>query len=49
VSAWAIATCAVLYLVSAIDFWRKDQSGLALTFLAYAVANIGLILAARGK
>lgn len=46
-SALAIAICAFLYLVTAVDLYREKQYGLALTFLAYAVGNIGLLMAAR--
>ena len=46
-SAWAVAVCGVLYLVTAVDLARKNDWPLALTFAAYAVANIGLILAMK--
>lgn len=32
---------------AAVDLYRNRQYGLALTFAAYAVGNIGLLLAAR--
>jgi hypothetical protein len=47
VSTWAIALCAVLYVITAADLFRDRQYGLALAFAAYALANVGLILAAR--
>jgi uncharacterized membrane protein YecN with MAPEG domain len=47
VSTWAIAVCGCLYLLTAVDLYRDRQYGLALTFLAYAVGNIGLLIAAR--
>lgn len=43
----AIGICGVLYLLAAVDFYRKGQSGLAITFLAYAIANVGLIVASN--
>jgi hypothetical protein len=46
-STWALALATGLYLVTAIDLYIKQQHGLALAFLAYAVANVGLILAAQ--
>lgn len=46
-STWAIAVCGVLYLVTAFDLWRQGQVGLALTFLFYACANVGLLMAAH--
>lgn len=36
------------YFGVAIDFGIKGQLGMALAFLAYALANIGLIMASRG-
>lgn len=44
---WAIAICGVLYLLTAFDLFRKGQTGLALTFFAYAIANVGLLMAAN--
>lgn len=44
---WAIAVCAVLYLVTAVDLYKQGQIGLALAFLFYACANVGLIIAAQ--
>lgn len=46
-STWAIAVCAFLYLLTAFDLFRDKQIGLAIAFLCYAAANVGLILAAR--
>lgn len=46
-STWAIATSAFLYLLTAIDLYRDKQYGLALTFICYAMANGGLLWAAR--
>lgn len=44
-SSITIAVCGVLYLLAAVDLARKGQTGLALAFLAYAIANVGLIVA----
>lgn len=41
-----LAITAVIYLWVAVDQWLKGSPGLALTFVAYSVANVGLILAA---
>jgi len=46
-STWALAVCAILYLMACIDLARQRQYGLALAFLCYAIANVGLIMAAR--
>ena len=42
-----IAVCGALYLLTAADLWWEGKTGLALTFAAYALANVGLIMAAR--
>jgi hypothetical protein len=47
VSTWSIAACSFLYLLAAVDFFRAKNYGLCLAFLAYAVANLGLIWAAK--
>ena len=44
---WAIATCGVLYLLTALDLARERQYGLAAAFFFYACANVGLMMAAR--
>lgn len=43
----AIAVCCVLYIIAAVDYWQSGQRGLALAFACYALANVGLILAAK--
>ena len=37
-----------LYLWQALNYFSAEQKGMALGFLAYALANAGFILAARG-
>jgi len=37
----------VIYLVVAIDQWRKGDHGMALAWLGYSLANVGLGLRAR--
>jgi hypothetical protein len=44
-----VAICGVLYLMTAVGFLMKQQWSWALTYGAYALANVGLILAANGK
>lgn len=46
-STWAIAVCACLYLLTAIDLYSNGRFGLSLTFFAYALGNVGLLWAAR--
>ena len=36
------------YLLTALDLYMSDKVGLSLTFVAYALGNVGLIMAARG-
>ena len=46
-SAALIAAVGVVYFVIAIDLYRSGQTGLALAFAGYALANVGLYLEAR--
>jgi hypothetical protein len=46
-SAFAIGICSVLYLIAAVDYMVEGQKGLAMAFLCYACANVGLIMAAK--
>lgn len=38
----------IIYFGVAVDYYSKNQIGMAIAFLAYALANIGFILANRG-
>lgn len=42
-----IAITGLIYLGVAVDQWLKGSPGMALTFAAYALANVGLIIAAK--
>lgn len=42
-SEWLIAACGLAYAVTAYDLSTRGDYGLALTFAAYALANIGLL------
>lgn len=44
-SQWLIATIGVVYLVVAFDLFRQGKVGLAISFLGYAIGNVGLFLA----
>ena len=44
-SQWLIALVALIYAVVAFDHARRGDFPLALTWAAYAVANIGLMFA----
>lgn len=37
-----------LYLIASVAYYYNNQYGMALAFLCYAIANIGLALAGRG-
>jgi hypothetical protein len=45
-SVWQLWIVGGLYAWTAIDLYRRGEVGLAVAFLAYAVANFGLIAAA---
>ncbi len=46
-SGWLIGVVTVIYVGVAISFWAEGKPGMALTFLGYSVANIGLIWASK--
>ena len=41
----ALTTVSLLYLMTAYDYAEAGNIGMALAFLAYAVANVGFIIA----
>jgi isopropylmalate/homocitrate/citramalate synthase len=47
VNAWELAVAAALYVSVSLRFANHDDYGMALAFSAYAVANIGLMMAAK--
>ncbi len=46
-STLALSVCAGLYVLTAWDLYSDKQYGLALAFLCYAAANVGLLMAAK--
>jgi hypothetical protein len=46
VSAWLIAVTGLIYVAVAIDLAFAGKTGLAITYAAYAAANVGLYMAA---
>ncbi len=42
------AIVAVIYFLVSLDHLRSKEYGWALAWLAYSIANVGLILAAKG-
>ena len=48
-SSWLIAFTGCIYLVVSVDLHMAGRHGLALAYLGYAFANIGLYLASRGQ
>jgi len=47
VAPWLILTIGGVYVYVAADLWLTNQNGLALTFLGYALGNVGLFMAAK--
>lgn len=43
-----VAICGILYLITAVNFSLKSEWGFALTYISYALANAGLIMASGG-
>lgn len=46
-SAWLIGIVTLIYLGVAVSFFLEHKPGMALTFLGYSFANIGLIWASK--
>lgn len=46
-SNWLLGFVALIYLWVSIDYWSVDKKGMCIAFLAYALANLGFILANR--
>ncbi len=46
-SSWLIWAVGIVYLIVAIDLFRKGQAGLGLAFIGYFIGNCGLGLAAK--
>lgn len=45
-SKWLIGLVTVIYLGTAVSFYIEKNKGMAIVFFGYALANIGLIVAA---
>jgi hypothetical protein len=45
-SAWLIAIVGVVYAVVAVDLLLKDNTGLGIAFVGYALGNVGLYMEA---
>lgn len=45
---WLIIFVAIIYLIVGIDYIITTKIGLGITFIAYAVANLGLYFADKG-
>ena len=46
-SSGLILAVGVVYLVVAVDLYRQGSPGMALAWLGYSVANVGLAMAAK--
>lgn len=43
-SSWLLAITGLIYLGVAVDYFLNKNMGMALAFVAYALANLGFIL-----
>ena len=43
-SAWLIGVVTAIYLGVAMSFWLEHRPWMAVTFVGYAAANVGLIM-----
>ena len=46
-SDWLLALVAIAYIYTAYEYSGNGQFGMSVAFCAYAVANIGFIIASR--
>lgn len=46
-SEWLLAAVSAAYLATAIDLALRGQNGLAVAFLCYGIANVGLIVSIK--
>lgn len=46
---WFLLVPTLCYVASAGCYWLEGRYGLALTFFAYATANVGLIVAGSNR
>jgi len=46
-SAWLVASVGVIYFLTAIDSFFKDNMGLGVAFLGYSIGSIGLWMQTR--
>ena len=43
-----IAVVTIIYFLVALSFYLEGKVGMAITFVGYTIANVGLILANKG-
>jgi hypothetical protein len=43
-NAWLIAIIGIVYLFVAVQFIMKGQVGLGVSFLGYALGNVGMVM-----
>lgn len=43
-NAWLIGAIGIVYLIVAINFIMKGQVGMGISFLGYALGNVGLVI-----
>ena len=43
-NAWLIGGIGILYTIVAVQFFMKGQIGMGLSFLGYALGNVGLVM-----
>lgn len=44
-NAWLLAVVACIYAWCAFNYWRNGEYGMAIAFVAYALANVGFVVA----
>jgi hypothetical protein len=44
VNSWLIGIIGIVYTVVAVQFFLKGQVGMGISFLGYALGNVGLVI-----
>ena len=43
---WILVISTLLYVAAGVAFWTEKQYGLSVAYVAYAIANVGLMMVA---
>jgi hypothetical protein len=46
-SSWLVVVTGTIYLICAIDQFKKGSTGTGIMFLGYAIGNVGILLTVK--